>query len=93
MLLLNIFDNILPLPPLDSLAWTWGRATLYKFMLASGFVFGDKVSYYEVSKKREDIVSMRDNYPEWIDQYGNNGNDIYYQEETWVFKNISTDKV
>ena len=93
VLLINIFDDSLPTPPLDYLVWTWGRTTSYRFMQASGFVFGDKVSYYEVIKQREDIASMRDNYHEWIYLYRNNGNDIYYQDETWVFKNMSSNKV
>lgn len=62
-------------------------------MQASGFAFRDKVSYYEVSKQWADVVSMRDNYLEWIKQYRNNGYDVYYQDETWVFNSMSSKKV
>ena len=91
--LLNIFDESMPLPPTDSLVWTWSRSTLYEFMKASGFIFGDRVSYYEVTKQREDVVSMRDNYLEWIKNYRDKNYEIYYQDETWVFKNMTSKKV
>ena len=93
VLFLNIFDDNIQPPSMDALVWTWGRTTLYRFMQASGFVFGDKISYYEVSKQREDVVSMRDNYLEWIMNYRNNGYEIFYQDETWVFKNMTSKKV
>eukprot|EP00171_Calliarthron_tuberculosum_P004037 IDg4037t1 len=56
-------------PPIDSLVWTWSRATLHRFMLSSGFVYQDRLSHYEVSKTREDIMSMRDNFLEWVQSY------------------------
>lgn len=87
----NIFEN--ETPPPDSKVWTWSRATLHRFLQASGFVFDDKITHYEYTKQREDVVSMRDNYLEWISSYREKGYEVYYQDETWVFKNMTSEKV
>lgn len=54
-------------------------------MKKNGFIFQDQVTQYEYTKNREDILSMRDNYLEWIEKYRANGYNIFYQDETWVF--------
>ena len=36
---------------------------------------------------------MRDNYLNWISYYRNEQYKIYYQDETWVFKNMSCTKI
>ena len=62
-------------------------------MKSIGFIYGDKVSHYERTKEREDIVKMSDDYLDWIEQYREEGYTIYYQDETWVFKNITCAEV
>ena len=81
------------MPSDDSLVWPWSRTTLYRFMKSTGFVYGDRLSHYEHTKRRADIVSMRDNYLDWIAKYRTEGYRIYYQDETWVFKNMTCSKV
>lgn len=83
---LNLFEETVP--PFESSIWTWSRATLHRFMQRSGFVYEDRVTHYEVSKSRADVISMRDNYLEWIEQYREEEYDILFQDETWVFKNL-----
>ena len=56
-------------------------------------IYGYKVSYYKHRKEREDIVKMRDDYVDWIEQYRDEGYRIYYQGETWAFKNRTSAKV
>lgn len=87
---LNLFEE--NVPEEDEQVWIWGRTTLYRFMLRSGFAYENKVSHYEYTKNREDVVSMRDNYLEWIQKYRDNGYSIFYQDETWVFKNMTCKK-
>ena len=77
----------------DAHIWKWSRTTLYNFMKSIGFVYEDKLSHYEHTKNRTDVVSMRDNYLEWIAQYRAEGYRVYYQDETWVFKNMTCTKV
>lgn len=89
---LNLFENE-NMPPEDSKIWLWGRTTLFKFMKSIGFAFDDHVSPYEHKKRPDDIQLMRDNYLEWIQNYRAEGYNIYYQDETWVFKNIACRKV
>ena len=58
------------IPDQDEYIWKWSRSTLYNFMKSVGFVYEDKLSHYEHTKSRADVVAMRDNYLEWIHQYG-----------------------
>ena len=77
----------------DSKVWVWSRSTLYRFMRSIGFIYGDRMSHYEHTKEREDIVKMRDDYLDWIEQYCKESYIIYYKEETWIFKNMTCAKV
>ena len=57
------------------------------------FIYGERVSHYEHTETIEDVVKMRNNYLTWIDKYRQEGYRIYYQDETWVFKNMTCTKV
>ena len=59
-------------------------------MQGNGFIFDHRINYYKVSKQCDDMISMWENYFEWIQKYRDNGYSIYYQDETWVFKNMTT---
>lgn len=89
---LNLFEAD-DIPESYEVVWKWGRTTLYRFMKIHGFIFEDQVTHYEYTKTRQDIVSMRDNYLEWICKYRSEGYNIFYQDETWVFKNMAPKKV
>ena len=43
-----------------------------------GFVYGDRISHYENTKMRQEIIKMQDDYLEWIDKHRNGGRRIYY---------------
>ena len=81
------------IPTPDSKVWVWSRSTLYRFMRSIGFIYGDKLSHYGHTKEREDIAKMRDDYLYWIEQYREEGYTIYYQDETWIFENMTCAKV
>ena len=72
--------------------WNWSMETMRRFMNNNGFCYKNRKTHYEFSREREDIMLMRDNYLEWIEKYRNEGYIIYYQDETWVFKNMSPSK-
>ena len=61
-------------------------------MRHNGFSYKTRKTHYEFSRERSDITLMRDNYLEWIQNYRNDGYVIYYQDETWVFKNMALKK-
>ena len=39
----------------------WNRSTLHGYMQSIGFVYENRISHYEHSKTRPEIVMMRDN--------------------------------
>ena len=88
----NLYDGQFVLAEEESI-WPRGRATLDKHIQYIGFIYDDRISDYEHTKQRLDIVTMRDNYFEWIQKYRDEEYNIYYQDETKVFKNMTTSKV
>ena len=58
-----------------------------------GFVYYDRLTRYEHTKMKQDIIKITDDYLEWIYKYRKEGSRICYQDETWVFKNMSCSKV
>ena len=58
-------------------------------MTEQGVIHDDRITHYEYTKFGPDIVSMRDDYLKWITKYREMGCIVCYQDETWVFKNIS----
>ena len=52
-----------------STVWKRSRSTLCRFMKKIGFVYDDRVTHYEYTKYREDIIKMRDDYLDWIQNY------------------------
>ncbi|MEM1283260.1 MAG: hypothetical protein AAGG81_06875 [Chlamydiota bacterium] len=74
-------------------SWTWSKETLRRFMHKSGFLYDPRSIHYDYVKKRNDILLMRSDYYEWIADYRAKNYQIFYQDETWVFKNLSTSRV
>jgi len=73
--------------------WIWSRATLHRYMQKIGFVYKERISYYENKKTSQDNIALRDNYLEWMQKYRSQDYDIFYQDETWVFKNMTRKKI
>ena len=72
-----------------SAVWKWSRSTLYNFMKKIEFVYDDRAAHYEYTESREDVTKMRDDYLDWIQNYRTEGRRIYYQDETWIFKDMA----
>lgn len=89
---LNLFDEDENMPLPDSTIFPWSRSTLYRFKKRMGFIYGDRVTHYQYTKTRCDIIATRNDYLEWIHKYRDLGYRIYYQDETWVFKNMTCKK-
>lgn len=89
---LYLFEDY-EIPDSEEVAWKWSRATLHRFMTKHGFIHDDQISHYEHTKSRSDVVSMRDDYLEWINKYRELGYNIFYQDETWVSKNMAPKKI
>ena len=56
-------------------------------------MYNERVSHYEHTKTRRNVVAMRDDYLEWIERYRKDGFSIFYPDETWVFKNMACFKI
>ena len=88
---LNLFDGSdIPIP--ESLVWIWSRSTVYRFMKPIYFPYEDKLSHYQHTRDRKDIVKINDDYLEWLDYCREQGYQIFYKDETWVFKNMTFSK-
>ena len=72
---------------------SWSIETLRVFMKRNGFVYSRLRSHCAYTKEREGIVKMRDYYLEWIKKYRASGYRIFWQHETWVFKNMAQNKL
>ena len=81
------------IPTEESKLCVWSRSTLYRFMKKIVFVYDERISHYENKNMMRDIIKMRDDYQEWIDKYRNASRRIYYQDETWLFKNMVCNKI
>ena len=86
----NLFDDQLVTEEQQTI-WVWGRTTLYRYMQSIGLIY-DRISHYEHAKQRRDTAAMRDDSWEWIQKYQDEGYNIYYQDGTCVFKNITISK-
>ena len=64
--LLNLFPGS-QLPSLDSQVWIWSRSTLYRYMKPIGFVYDDRDTHYEHTRRQDDVIKMNDDYLEWIE--------------------------
>ena len=62
-------------------------------MQSIDFIYDNRISYYGHTKQRPDIVIIRANYLKWVLKYRDEGSNTYYQDKTWVFKNMTTSKL
>jgi hypothetical protein len=79
-------------PEEPRLKWRWKWSTLHTFLTQHGFMFKSRKNHYH-QRELEDIVAMRATYLEWVQKYCERGYYVFYQEETWVFQNMSQGKV
>ena len=78
---LNLFGGY-DIPSSDSPIWVWSHNSLYRFMKSNGFLYGEKISHYEYTKNRADVVRMDDNYLDWTKSHRDKGYRIYDQDKT-----------
>ena len=58
---LNLFDDD-EILVCDGNLWVCSRSTLYRSMKCIEFIYEDRVTHYEHTRNREDIINMRDDY-------------------------------
>ena len=57
-----------------------------------GFVYESRVTHYEHTVNREDVIKMRDDYLDWIRKFKKKGVVCITKMKIGVFKNISCRK-
>ena len=65
---LNLFEGTQS-PNSDSDVWVWGRTSLHNFVKTIGFVYGEKITLYEYTRNKIDVISMRDDSLDWKSHY------------------------
>lgn len=71
--------------------WKWSRTTLYNFLIKQmNYCYKSKKSYYDSVKEDLTIAEQRVKYLKQLKEYREEGRPIYYQDETWVNKNMTT---
>ena len=73
--------------------WDYSRASLHRFKRKNDFAFGPLKIHYEYTRERADIIAIREKYLFWIQKYRNEGYHIFYQDETWLNKNVSPNRI
>ena len=69
--------------------WTWGRTTLYRFLTTKmGYSYTTRKTYYKQLKENVANALQRVKYIQQIQLYRNEGKEIFYQDETWLNKNM-----
>lgn len=81
-------------PNTRSSGWKWSRTTLYRFLTDKmNYTYGKRRSYYDELRENVTIAAQRIEYIKRIQQYRAEGRPIYYQDESWVNKNMTPDYV
>jgi len=70
--------------------WKWSRTTLYKLLTSRmNYNYTEKKSHYESLKENVVIAEQRVKYIKQVKAYRDEGRAIFYQDETWVTKNMT----
>ena len=70
--------------------WKWSRSTLYRMLTKKmNYTYSTKKSYYESLKEDVAIGEQRMNYLQQVKEFRKQGKTIFYQDETWINKNMT----
>ena len=73
-----------------TLQWKWAKATLHRFLTnIMHYCYTDKKSHYESIRENVAIAEQCVIYLKQIKAYRHKKRAIYYQDETWVNKNMT----
>ena len=81
------------IPIAENSLWIWSRSTLHRFIKSIGFAYEDKTSHYQHTRDRVHVLKIRDGYLEWLYYYREQRYRIFYQNKTWLFKNMTCSKI
>ncbi|KAF1333717.1 hypothetical protein FI667_g2536, partial [Globisporangium splendens] len=73
-----------------STTWKWSRATLHRFLTAKmRYSYGQRRSHYDNLKEDVFVAAQRVRYIKRMREFRDQGRPIFYQDETWVNRNMS----
>ena len=70
--------------------YVWTRATLHHAMQDLGFSFSRGPNHYDVVREKPSVRKQRNNFIDTERQYRAAGRTIFYSDETWLNKNMTT---
>lgn len=74
--------------------WKWGRTTLYNFLTnRMSYSYKMRKTYHQSLKEDIVVAQQRVKYCNQVQAYRKEGRTIYYQDETWVNKNMTPLKI
>ena len=76
-----------------TIEWNWSRASLHRVMTDLMYSFSDRPSHYDKAREDPRITEMRKSYLDEIKKHRSEGRDIFYQDETWLIKNMLKAKI
>lgn len=68
----------------------WTRATLHRAMQDFGLSFTKGPTHYDVAREKPSVRQQRNNLIDTIRKYRETGQTIYYTDETWLKKSMTT---
>jgi len=70
--------------------YVWTRATLHCAMQDLGFSFSRGPNHYNFAREKPSVRKQRNNFIDTVRQYRPAGRTIFYTDETWLNKNMTT---
>jgi len=70
--------------------YKWSRSTLQKAITDLGFNFTRGPNHYDVAREKRSIVKQRENFINKMREYRADERTIFYTDETWANKNMTT---
>ena len=73
--------------------WFGSKETLRRFTMKSGFTNAPKATYYQYLREQTNVINQRIKYLNVLKSYRQQGYYIFFQDETWLSKNMSVNKI
>jgi len=73
--------------------YKWSRSTLHKAMKDLGLNFTRGPNHYDVAREKRSIVKQRENSIKKMREYRADERTIFYTDETWANKNMTTGRI
>ena len=84
----SILRHLRESPEESAVEMKLSRSSLHRLMTDLRYSFSDRPSHYDQAREDPRIIEMRKSYLKEMQKHRSEGRDIFYQDETWIFKNM-----